>query len=329
MSWIGDLWKAGIQTDGDVVTIPGLNKAMGRGNTFYVDGTHGSASNSGRNPKQANLTVAAAYAKVTDNNNDVIRLIGETTAVAQAATLTWSKNLTHLIGEAGPGVWNMRSRIEQTGTFTPMWTISGYGNSFQNLYFMQGQNAADVVGVYITGARNTFQRVHFLPQFATAMDSANFRLVSINNSETTFRDCTFGGDGAIMTNGALVQLGKTGDGGPPRTYFENCTFWMKSDNAQAAFLDCALAGLGGGIAVFKGCTFFNLGTSLTYGILGAGLSNFQLYFDQNCSFIGVTDVVAGDYENYVWFGGVNMPINQVNTASVALFNGIACHPDVS
>lgn len=329
MSWVGDLQRAGIQTDGDVVTIPNLNKAMGRGNTFYVDGTHGSATNSGRNPKQANLTVTAALAKTTNSNHDVIRLIGETTSVKQAAALAWSNNLTHLINKYGPGMWNQRSRIEQNAVFTPMITMSGYGNSWQNIYVMQGSAAADVVGLYITGERNTFQRCHFLPQIATAMDNAAFRLVSINASETTFRDCTFGGDGAIISNGALVQIGKTGDGGPPRTYFENCVFWMKSDAAGVAFLDCALAGLGGGIAIFKGCTFINLGTSLTYAILGAGLNNFQLYFDQTCSFVGVTDIVALAYENYVWFGGVSMPINQVNTASVALFNGIACHPDVS
>ena len=329
MSFIGDLLRAGIETDGSSVSIPSLNKAVGRGKTFYIDGTNGSASASGKSPTQALLTLTGAKSKVTTLRNDTVRVIGASTSVAQAAALDWTHSLSHIIGEMGPGMWNGRSRIEQTGTFTPFITVSGYGNSFQNLYFMQGQNSADVVGVYVTGARNTFQRCHFLPQYATAMDSASFRLVSLNASETTFRDCTFGGDGAIMSNGALLQIGKTGDGGPPRSYFENCVFWMKSDNAQAAFLDCALAGLGAGVAIFKGCTFINIGTSLTYGILGAGLNNFQLYFDQTCSFVGVTDIVASDYENYVWFGGVSTPINQVNTASVALFNGIACHPDVS
>jgi hypothetical protein len=104
---------------------------------------------------------------------------------------------------------------------------------------------------------------------------------------------------------------------------------MKSDNAQAFFIDASLAACGGGMAMFKGCTFFNIGTSLTYGISGPVSANYHLYFDQTCSFVGVTDITALAYENRVWFGGVNMPINQVNTASVALFNGIACHPDVS
>lgn len=328
MSWIGELWKAGIETDGEQVTIPSLNKAVGRGKTLYVDGTNGTAAGSGRKPKSANLTMAQALAKVTANNNDVIRLIGATTSVA-ATSITWNKNLTHLIGEYGPGMWNMRSRIEQTVTTTPFMTVSGYGNSFQNLYFMLQAAATDVVGISITGARNSFQRCHFLPQSATAMDDAAFRLVSIDNSETTFRDCTFGGDGANMTNGALVQIGASGDGGPPRTYFENCIFWMDADNAQAAFLDCALAGLGNGVAIFKNCTFINIGTSLTYAILGAGLSNFQLYFDSLCSFAGADDVVVSTSEAYVWFGGINMSINQVNTASSKLFNGLATHPDVS
>lgn len=329
MSFIGDLWNAGIQTDGNVVTIPNLNKAVGRGNTFYIDGTHGAVGNTGRAPRQANLTLTAVLAKVTNNNNDVIRLISETTSVKQATALTWDENLTHLIGEGSLGVWNQRSRVEQNATAATWITISGYGNSFQNIYFMQGAAAADVVGISITGERNTFQRCHILPQIATAMDDAAFRLVSINASEQTFRDCFIGGDGALMTNGALLQLGASGDGGPPRAYFENCTFFMKADNAQAAFIDCALGGLGTGWGIFKNCTFLNLGTSLTYGILGAGLNNYKLFFDLSCTFAGVTDIVADAYIGSIYCGGVNMAVNQVNTASSRLFNMIATTPDES
>lgn len=329
MSYIGDLQRAGILSDGNVVTIPNLNQAVGRGNTFYIDGTHGSVNNTGRGPKQANLTLSTVLGKVTNNNNDVIKLFAETTSVKQAAALTWDKNLTHLVGEGSLGVWNQRSRIEQNVTAATWITISGYANSFQNIYFMQGAAAADVVGIYITGERNTFQNCHILPQMATAMDDAAFRLVSINASEQTFRNCFIGGDGAIMSNGALLQLGKTGDGGPPRAYFENCVFFMKSDAAGVAFIDCALGGLGTGWGIFKGCTFLNLGTSLTYAILGAGLNNYKLFFDLNCTFAGVTDIVADAYIGSVYCGGVNTAINQVNTASSRLFNMIATCPDES
>lgn len=329
MGILGSLRQYGIEINGDDISIPSLNKAVGRGKTYYIDGTHGSATASGRSPRKAVLTLAQALAKVTTSNNDTIRLIAETTTVDQAGALTWDKNLTHLIGEGSLGVWNQRSRIGQSVAATPWITVSGYGNSFQNIYFMHGKAATDVVGIYLTGARNTFQRCHFLPGLATAMDDAAYRLVSVNNSEQTFRDCFFGGDGAIMSNGALLQLGKTGDGGPPRAYFENCTFFMKSDAAGVAFIDCALGGLGTGWGIFKGCTFLNLGTSLTYGILGAGLNNYKLFFDLDCTFAGVTDIVADAYIGSVYCGGVNTAINQVNTASSRLFNMIATCPDES
>jgi hypothetical protein len=328
MSWIGDLWKAGIQTDGDVVTIPNLNKAVGRGNTFYIDGTHGSASNSGRNPRQANLTLTAALAKTTNSNHDTIRLIAETTSVKQATAMDWTNNLTHLIGETGPGVWNQRSRIEQTGTFTPFFKVSGYANSFQNLYLMQGQNALDIVGLDITGERNTFQRVHILPQMATAFDGATSSLVAINASEQTFRDCFIGGDGCILSAGTLLRLGGTSDGGPPRTYFENCTFFMKSD-AAAPFFIKVMPGVGTGWGIFKNCTFLNLGTSLTYAIDGTGLNNYKLYFDHSCSFAGVTDIVAAAYVSHVYLGTTNIAAGQIHVTDSDLFNGIACHPRVS
>lgn len=329
MSWVGDLQRAGIQTDGNTVAIPTLNTAIGRGNTYYIDGTHGSATNSGRNSKQALLTLSAALGKVTNNNNDVIKLIAETTSVKQASALTWDENLTHLVGEGSLGVWNQRSRIEQNATAATWITVSGYGNSIQNIYFMQGAAAADVVGISITGQRNTFKNCHFLPQVATAMDDAAFRLISIDASEQTFLNCFIGGDGSIISNGALLQLGATSDGGPPRAYFENCIFFMKSDAAGVAFIDCALGGLGTGWGIFKNCQFLNLGTSLTYGILGAGLNNYKLFFDLDCTFAGVTDIVADAYIGSVYCGGVNTAINQVNTASSRLFNMIATCPDES
>jgi hypothetical protein len=195
---------------------------------------------------------------------------------------------------------------------------------------MHGRGSAtNLVGLSVTGARNSFIRNHFLPAHATELDEANYRLVSINASEQYFEKCTFGSDTVAWTNGAMLQLGASGDGGPPRSFFRDCVFYMNADNAQVAFIDAALAGLGGGLAYFSNCHFINLGSSLTYGILGAGLSNFKLFFDMNCTFAGCTDVVASTYEAYVLCGGVNMAINQVNTASSKLFNMLATNPDVS
>jgi hypothetical protein len=331
MSYLGGLDRAGITSDGTNVQIPGLSRTVGRGKALYVDGTNGANAHTGRTPKQALLTLTKALSLLTANSGDIVYVLGATTSVAQAAVMDWNVNLCHVAGEGQPGFWNQRSRIEQTAAFAgPMLTVSGYGNSFRNLYFMTGYTSdTGYTSISITGGRNTFQRCHFLPQIAASMDQSTYRLVSVNNSEQSFIECFIGGDGATMSAGALLQLGATGDGGPPRAIFKDCVFFMKSDAAGAFFIDTGLGGLGTGWGIFLNCHFLNLGTSLTYAINGAGLNNYQLYFDNKCSFVGATDIVALGQENYVWFGGVNMPINQVNTASVALFNGLACHPDVS
>lgn len=273
-------------------------------------------------------SIVTAEAGMTTGRNDTLLLTPE--AHDLAAMLTWDLNFGHLCGLSGAGKQNKRTRISQSAAVAKLITVSGYGNVFANLYVMHGTTSAtNKVGLYITGARNSFVNCHFLTQDATTLDQAAYYLVSINNSEQYFNGCTFGSDAVAMSAGSMLQLGATGDGGPPRAIFEDCTFVMMSDAAGVAFIDCALAGLGGGLAIFKNCHFINTGTSLTYGILGAGLSNFQLYFDNRCSFVGCDDIVVSTSENYVWCGGINLAINQVNTASSKLFNMLATHPDVS
>jgi hypothetical protein len=330
MSFFGRLRKAGINAAGNSVQISGLNTNIGRGKTFYVDGANGAATGVATSPDTALNSILLAEAKLTTGRGDKIELLASTSSVAVATAMDWNTNLNHLMGGGSFGRMNMRSRIEQTAAFTPFFLVSGYGNSFQDLYFMCGTaSATNVTGLSVTGQRNSFINCHVLPQDATAMDQAAFRLVSIDQSENYFKGCVIGGDGALWTNGAAVKLGVSGDGGPPRVIFEDCIFLMRADNAQVRFIDASLAGLGEGAGIFLNCQFINIGTALDYGINGAGLSNFKLYFDSRCSFMGVTDIVEVTYEAYVLCGGVNLAVNQVNTTSSKLFNMLATNPDVS
>jgi hypothetical protein len=222
---------------------------------------------------------------------------------------------------------NQRSRITQSAGIAELLTVSGYGNLFANLYFPYGTAATDIKLLNVTGERNSFINCHFLPSLATALDDAGYILADIACNEGYFENCVFGGDTVAWTNGDCVRLYGAADRSC-RVNFRNCIFLMNADNAQVNFLS-TVAGMGAGVVTFENCKFINIGTSLTYAIDGAGLGNGQLFFDNQCTFVGCTDIVAVGQEAYVWFGGINMPINQVNTASVALFNGLACHPDVS
>lgn len=330
MSFFGRLLASGIDTDGTNVKIPGLSQAVGRGKVFYVDAANGSATGNAISASTALNSLTLAYDKMVTGRHDIVKLIPSTSSISLASSLTWAKNFAHLIGDGAVGRMNMRSRIGHSANFTPLMTISGYGCSFQNLYFMHGRGSAtNLVGISITGGRNEFHNVHFGgPMHATEGDTSGYTLVSVASAENYFKDCFFGVDSVAFDDGALVKFNAGGDNSQ-RTIFENCIFLMNAAASPACFFLDTAAGLGEATAIFLNCQFINSGTALDYAIGSTGLGNFQIYFDNRCSFAGVTDIVAAAAENYVWFGGVNMPINQVNTASVALFNGIACHPDVS
>jgi hypothetical protein len=61
------------------------------------------------------------------------------------------------------------------------------------------------------------------------------------------------------------------------------------------------SGCGEGLALFRGCTFINIGsTAMTLGITGTGLGNFKMHFDHS-TFVGATDVVAAAQEAYCTF----------------------------
>jgi hypothetical protein len=294
-----------------------IGAAAGQGKSYW---------DSKLNGEKVYGTIASALAGMTSGRNDTALLMPD--SHTQAATLTWNKNMCHLIGAYGPAKQNHRSRIGHSADFTPLMSITGYGNTFAGVYMMHGRGAAgNLVGLSVAGERNSFINSHFLPANATELDQATYRLISINAAEQYFGGCVFGSDTVPWTNGAMIQLGASGDGGPPRVFFEDCTFYMYADNGQVRFLDASLAGMGRALIYFKGCHFINVGTALAYAINGAGLSNAQMFFDMNCSFAGCTEIIEAAYEAYVWCGAINA---NAGTGTLTLLgNMIAGHPDVS
>ena len=167
---------------------------------------------------------------------------------------------------------------------------------------------------------------------ATEAGTAAYKLLSLENSESYFKDCVIGIDTTPLTAAlTLCSFGAQAD--PPRVVFDNCLFLTcvnAAGGAGATFLK-VVAGAGAGLALFRKCAFINIGSqAMTYGIDGTGLGNFKMAFDSDCYFAGCTDVVASTYEASVFLCPANTPINQVTGgASVALFNGLASKPDVS
>ncbi len=284
---------------------PTLLEKIGAGKTFYVDPTNGGATGGGLTPLAATTLLTTAKGKLTTGRNDQIKLVAGATAVSLAAAFDWSLNCSHLHGEGSSSLINSRARIGQSANFSPFMTFSGYGNTFKDFYTMHGRGSAtNVIGHYITGSRNKFERVHFGgPMHATEAGTATYRLIKIGPSaaELEFVDCLFGIDTIPLT--AAVSLMEFEAGGSCRIRFTNCT-WLCAVNAAGGQGSTFLkfnAGMGEGYIDFRGCKFINIGSAaLTLGIDGTGLGNLKLYFD-NHPFAGVTNVCTAGTKANVFF----------------------------
>ena len=255
-------------------------------------------SNSRWDTTKFHTSIGTAYTACTSGRNDTIWLSPD--SHSQATALTWAKNMVHLEGMYAHGRMNLRSRIGHSADFTPMLTVSGYGNSFKNLYFMHGRGAAANLNLLtVSGNRNSFMNCHIGgPMNAAEADATGYDLVRITGEENYFYRCFFGVDTQETSKATHIELGAAS----LRQIFEDCIFVMNADANAPRFIKCD-AGLGEQVVLFQNCTFINTGSSsLAYAINGAGLNNAKLYFDSRCNFHGVSYIVAAANEDNVLIG---------------------------
>ena len=199
--------------------------------TRYLDAANGSNGNNGTTPDLAVKTLASALAKITTGKGDKIVLVGGASSLSLAANPAWSYNQTILAGNS-TGMMNQRARIGQSVTFTPFFTVTGYGNTFAGLAFYHGAADTDLIGVQLSGNgnRNSFYNCHFHPQVGEIVN----KTVYVNGvSETYFNNCAFGNNTVNYTsNGALLWLGQ----GNGITICDNCIFVIRSSNGASYFI---------------------------------------------------------------------------------------------
>jgi len=233
---------------------------------FFVNPSNGSDGNNGLSPKRALSKVSKAHSLCVAGRNDVVYLIGNgaTSGTArETATITWSKNATHLIGVAAPGLVAQRARISPasgTSNVTPILTVSGSGCLFSNLHLFQNfsTDAANVC-VEITGERNVFQRCHIAGGGnATGAGNAGMRSLKITggsgNGEHLFEDCTIGLD--TIPRGAAASAEMEIDGQSTRNIFRRCLLIART---TAAAHDMVLIGALGidRFLIFQDSVFWN------------------------------------------------------------------------
>lgn len=252
--------------------------------------------------------VAAEDATVTQRN-DVILVTPE--SHAWTAALTWDKTSTHMLGLSPTSLAGYnRARFSHSGyTMANFITVSGADNCFKNLRFMHGSStggASDITCATVSGDGNRFENVAFAgPNDATQAASANYLGVVVGGSHNYFKGCMFGSVNDVDRSGASCILNFTTTCGA-WNIFENCVFRSRSGGGEttAYFInDKVTDTVVDYTAIFLNCQFIHSGGTLAVGIAKAANTSRKLYFDNRCTFAGVTDVIAAAREAEVIVGG--------------------------
>lgn len=278
------------QLDVDNIIGGGVNPLVRR--TIYLDPASGSDGNEGKKIDQAVKTLTRARALITTGKSDAIVLVQSTSFLELADQIDFTERYISLIGNAGQQMFSQRSRISCGADITsPVVTVSGYGNTFANLYFTQGYTAshASHVGWLVSGNYNNFRRFHFAgPQTSQLGGDTAFRAVTVSAvGNTHFDHCVVGMDSMdLSVANALVSLGNGSI-----TTWEDCIFYCRINATTPYFFEVTNTGASQLTrAFFKGCKFIafpNGAYSMAEAFLFTGSNPARMYFDQNCSFDNV------------------------------------------
>lgn len=289
---------------------------------YLVDPANGSDSNPGKSVESPLASIEAAYAKCTTGQHDTVLYISSTSGNNLAAAVTWSKNLTHLVGWCAPTMVGQRSRIFQTSTLTgasPLVTVSGYGSIFKNIYAFQGvDDATSLINFSVTGGRNYFENVHFAGGgHATQAINGGASLKLDGAEENTFVNCTIGVD---TIDAATGMVGLLVDGAATRNRFIDCNFTMSAGNTGAAFVELADATAIDRYLEFKNCSFIN--TNFKNFLMASAFVIPAIAANRNCSILlkdcmlhGVSTLDASD--RGFLYGNMN-DVTGADTSGVAV-----------
>ena len=269
------------------------------GDIFYIDPINGTDTNGGKDQNDAFKTLTAAYAATTNNHHDVIVIVpggpgtGEAYATVETSAITWSNNLTHLIGNVAPTPMSSRARVATaTAGLSPFITISGQGNSFHNVNFYNPATT-NYINVRVSGSRNFFENVHFAGiANATAGDNATGASLELyGGSENYFMNCTIGLDTVTRTAANANLKISLGTSTSARNVFDGCIFPMMADADAPRFINCADTNGTDRYNLFRGCQFINAigstSTNQTDAIaIAAGPGGLLVFHD--CLLIGAT-----------------------------------------
>lgn len=231
------------------------------GNVFYVDASAGSdTANSGKSQNDALATVAAAYAKATSGQHDVVVIAptGGTGRTTETTAISWAKRYTHLIGSSAPTAQDTRAGMSftgTTGTAAGSLSVTENGCLFRNLTL----NGTDDVNVPVQingGDYNSFIGVDFKGALnaTSGDDTASRALYITGGQENYFGGCTFGQD-TIMRSAANATIEFAS--AASRNVFEDCRFLAAIDAATPVHIKFTGTSAIDRWLEFKNCTFYS------------------------------------------------------------------------
>ncbi len=232
-------------------------------------------------------------------------------ASVTASTMTLTDVVT---ANAAPGAATMSTHSR------PMITVSGRGNYFKNISFINGGTVAtDDGAVYVSAVDNCFEDCYFngATSATVAAETTAYDLTVVT-SECRFKGCIFGSNATdrAEANAHIVLGNSTTAIG--QVYFEDCRVISCSNTAGHGAISVANAATLGGYVEFANCRFINWyasvnPTALTTVIIGATPNNCGIALPNSYE-IGWA---AWGANNDTWFTG--------NAAGAAGTGGIMDH----
>ena len=284
-----------------------------QGDVYHIKPSTGSNSNDGSTPAKAFKTLAYAHSKMTANQNDICYYHAEHNTAAsttdyQSATLTWSKNLCHLIGVGAPVMVSQRSRIAQLSTATavsPLVSITANGCYFSNFQIFHGvADATSLIACTVSGQRNAFDHVHFAGIGDATMSASGCASLSLDaGAENVFTNCVIGLD--TITRDA-DGVGLLCDAAATRNFFDECLFLEYISAAGACHVKIADTTAIDRWLWFRRCLFVSESTNKTVDMtevfnIPAGISQGKIIL-QSCAAMndGGAPVWTAGTEGIVW-----------------------------
>lgn len=238
-----------------------------QGNVWHVRPGNGDDGKDGKTPSTAVANIATALGYASADQNDVILLYDEDNSASGTSdrlteTLTWSKDLVHLIGVSSNPI-SQRCRMTSTSggsAVTPLLNVTASGCKFANFQVFAGNTTGDLIAVQVTGERNTFYNVHFAGMGdATLASTANAASLKLTGSENYFERCVVGLDTISRDGDAKGELWL--DGGASRNWFRDCFFnsyVSDTDHFHVTLEDTTAIDR---FLLFENCLFFSKSTN--------------------------------------------------------------------